>query len=390
MMEKKVAICLLVIVIMNTGIVISGVISLVPRIHKEHIGPLLEWPQFAARFGCVLEDEPAMLESILPYTKHCEGRNETIVNQVVRSASQGSEVVGISIVNNGVSSFDVLPKWNSRLAPVVAALQDVAALVRLPNVEIPMWLHDNSYFDVDSCIPMMVQEKRKWATGGILAPGRSSSFSTTPPLRGWEHEKDLTIAKHARSTPIAQKKKMAFFRGSPTGLPEDIHRWNTSLRSKIVQLSLDHPALLDARFSSCERVIQDHDICQAMLAANFMGSTVSHSDQWQYQLIVVPDGNSVPDRLLSFLTSNVVVLKSDSDNMEYWYPELQPFRHYIPFKSDASDLIDVIQSVLQNITLLEYISRESTLFVLKRLNPDRTRCYWAMLIREYAHLIYNL
>ena len=376
----------MVIVTMNTGIVISGILSVIPRFTpKENISPLLEWAQFAARFSCLIEDEPAILQSILPYTLHCKG--QVFNGTTVRKTTQDAEVVGISILNNQVSSFDALPRWNLRLSPVLAALRDVAALVTLPDVEFPMWLHDTASFDARSCIPIFVQEKNKHASGGILSPARSSSFST---FHGWKYEKDLAITKNARYIPIAQKEKKAFFRGSPTGLHENINHWNTSLRGKIVQLSLDHPVLLDARFSHCEGVVEDHEICQNMLAANFMGNTVSHSDQWKYQLIVVPDGNSVPDRLLSFLTSNVVVLKSDSDNIEYWYPELEPFRHYIPFKSDASDLITVIESALQNTTLLEYISRESTLFVLKRLNRDRTRCYWAMLIREYANLMHSL
>merc|ERR1712216_783433 len=99
---------------------------------------------------------------------------------------------------------------------------------------------------------------------------------------------------------------------------------------------------------------------------------------------VVPDGNSVPDRLMSQLASNSVVLKPQTDNAEYWYSELVAWEHYIPYRNDASDLAEVIQAALKNQTLLEHISTQSTHFVLSRLNPSRIMCYWGMLLRAYA------
>jgi len=106
----------------------------------------------------------------------------------------------------------------------------------------------------------------------------------------------------------------------------------------------------------------------------------------RYKIIIVPDGNSVPDRLMSLLAEDVVVLKPQSTVEEYWYSELVPFRHYIPFKRDVSDLESIIERVLRNNTLLRHIARESTLFVLKRLNSRTISCYWVQLLREYSTL----
>jgi hypothetical protein len=107
-------------------------------------------------------------------------------------------------------------------------------------------------------------------------------------------------------------------------------------------------------------------------------------EQWRYKLIVVPDGNSVPDRLMSQLASNSVVLKPRTDNSEYWYRELVPWEHYIPYRNDASDLAQVIEAALKNQSLLEHISTQSTEFVLSRLNPSRIMCYWGLLLHAYA------
>jgi len=89
---------------------------------------------------------------------------------------------------------------------------------------------------------------------------------------------------------------------------------------------------------------------------------------------------------MSLLAEDVVVLKPQSTVEEYWYSELVPFRHYIPFKRDVSDLESIIERVLRNNTLLRHIARESTLFVLKRLNSRTISCYWVQLLREYSTL----
>lgn len=38
-----------------------------------------------------------------------------------------------------------------------------------------------------------------------------------------------------------------------------------------------------------------------------------------------------------------MVLKQDSIYYEHFYNELQPWKHFIPFKSDLSDLLEKLQ-----------------------------------------------
>ena len=184
--------------------------------------------------------------------------------------------------------------------------------------------------------------------------------------------------------PFRTKLDKAFFRGSTTGGVYTEENWRTMPRSRVVQVSIERPDLLDARFSNPVPVQSDELTKRAMEAAGFFDSRVDQDKQWRYKLIVVPDGNSVPDRLMSQLASNSVVLKPQTDNTEYWYSELVAWEHYIPYRNDASDLAEVIEAALNNQTLLEHIATQSTLFVLSRLNPSRIMCYWGMLLRTYA------
>ena len=71
---------------------------------------------------------------------------------------------------------------------------------------------------------------------------------------------------------------------------------------------------------------------------------------------------------------------------EYWYDELVPGLHFIPFQQDVSDLEKVIVEALTNVSHLEYIAGQAKRFVLRRLNPSSIACYWGLLLREYSTL----
>ena len=63
--------------------------------------------------------------------------------------------------------------------------------------------------------------------------------------------------------------------------------------------------------------------------------------QYKYQLNI--DGTVAAYRLPYLLAGDSVVLKQDSKYYEFFYKQLKPYEHYIPFKADLSDLLDRIQ-----------------------------------------------
>ena len=118
------------------------------------------------------------------------------------------------------------------------------------------------------------------------------------------NEMNIRVSRMDNYFPFREKISKAFFRGSTTGGVYTRENWRTMPRSRVVQVSMDRPDLLDARFSN---VAQSDELTKRdMEAAGFLGSYVDQDEQWRYKLIVVPDGNSVPDRLMSQLASNSV------------------------------------------------------------------------------------
>lgn len=301
--------------------------------------------------------------------------------------SQSDFWLGISIHDQHVGAFGPhIDVWRDRLSQVISDLQAVADQVKLPNLRFMVHLHDGACYSNATCEHIFVQEKNISCTGGIYMPPRSVAGNVyrlsdgSRGMRSWEN--NLRIALMDNRFPLRSKVHKAFFRGSNTGREVySTQNWRRMSRSRIVQVSIDRPDLLDARF---HRVQAETAVRMEMESAGFIGSHINQDEQWHFKLIVVPDGNSVPDRLVSQLASNSVVLKPETLNAEYWYKELVPWKHYIPYREDASDLVQVREGVLRNQSLLEYVARQSTQFVLSRLNPSRTMCYWGMLLREYS------
>lgn len=63
--------------------------------------------------------------------------------------------------------------------------------------------------------------------------------------------------------------------------------------------------------------------------------------QSKYQINI--DGTVAAYRLPYLLAGNSLVLKQDSIYYEHFYNELQPWKHFVPFKNDLSDLMEKLQ-----------------------------------------------
>lgn len=66
--------------------------------------------------------------------------------------------------------------------------------------------------------------------------------------------------------------------------------------------------------------------------------------QYKYQISI--DGTVAAYRLPYLLGGSGVVLKQDSSYYEFFYHDLEPHVHYIPFKRDLSDLIEKVSQYM--------------------------------------------
>ena len=128
----------------------------------------------------------------------------------------------------------------------------------------------------------------------------------------------------------------AVWRGSPTGsiYIEQNTRW------KLCQMSQQYPQWIDAKFVG---TTQRWPILAQNNHSTFVGTHISIRDMQRYRAIIDVDGNSWSARFGTLLCQSSVVLKVQPRYVDYFYPTLQPWEHYIPIREDLSDLISNVQ-----------------------------------------------
>jgi len=143
--------------------------------------------------------------------------------------------------------------------------------------------------------------------------------------------------------PWNDKINIAFFRGSSTGCFFD----NKNPRIKIHRLSNQYPQYLDAGIIFFVQRDQIHNgvIYHAGMFDNsdiILKKPVPMPQQSKYKYVINIKGNSAAYRLpfLFYLKSVVIIVETD---FKLWFENLLiPFTHFVPVKSDLSDLIDKI------------------------------------------------
>jgi protein glucosyltransferase len=183
----------------------------------------------------------------------------------------------------------------------------------------------------------------------------------------------------------------AVFRGAASGR-DRLFDANTgapaSARAKAVALSLRHPELLDARFSSRGgHGGMDKNQTAELLAkgmADIDGGFLTWHEALRYRASLVIDGNTVADRLAFVMASSTAVIKVDSPRREAFYSLMRPYVHYVPVKADASDLQRQLTWALANETRLHAIAKHGSALALAHLSRRATLCHWTSLLIRYA------
>jgi hypothetical protein len=211
-----------------------------------------------------------------------------------------------------------------------------------------------------------------------LYPARYKSFSE--------------VLKKSKLTSWKDRVEKALWRGSTTGdfyLSQGEYvryeRWEDLPRSKLVMFSKRHPELLDCSFS---QVVQQPDSVQQIIKnRGLMEKGLSPKSQLHHKYLIAIDGNTCASSLKWQLFSGSVVFKNDSDWMEWYDTALIPYKHYVPFKLDASDLIDRINWVKQNDKIGKKIADEALQFALKNFTEEGVDQYIYKLIAAYSKLL---
>ena len=163
----------------------------------------------------------------------------------------------------------------------------------------------------------------------------------------------------------------AVFRGTSTGegtTPE------TNQRLKLALLSKQYPELIDAgitKWNTRPRKEFGNNILTTIEYTKYnlsLSNFLSPEEQSKYKYIINVDGHVSAYRLSLELDYGSVILLSES-KYRLWYKNLlKPYEHYVPVKSDFSDLIEKINWCEKNQNECEKIVKNCKKFYKKYLS----------------------
>lgn len=289
----------------------------------------------------------------------------------------------IKIMNNQVMKVEndplQAPVIEDRYKDIISHLRDLCSCVRLPNVEFIINLSDG-YISGEFAppnVPIFAFSKNKKLHSSIILMPDNMTLQTAK-----QHEK-----KNTRwHSPWHKKENKAFWRGATTsGFYFTMDTFQHAPRYRLVILSKQFPHLLDAYFShtpGCDKKVQIFFVEKKLLRR--FESIEGHL-KYKYQILI--DGNTTSwERAYWQLYSNSVMFKHESDNIQWYYRALEPYKHYVPFKRDFSDLIPKILWARSHDKMCHKIVRKATRFAKKNLSYADMLYYIYLLLTEYAQL----
>lgn len=181
---------------------------------------------------------------------------------------------------------------------------------------------------------------------------------------------DMTSVQGNTGPKWEEKNNTAFWRG----------RDSCKERLELVKMSRKHPDLIDAAFTHFFFFKHDESLYGPIV------QPISFFDFFKYKYQILIDGTVAAYRMPYLLSGNSVILKQDSIYYEHFYSDLQPWKHYVPFKKDLSDLLEKIQWVKDHDIEAKRIAQAGQEFARNNLMGEHIFCYYFKLFQAYAKL----
>jgi len=202
----------------------------------------------------------------------------------------------------------------------------------------------------------------------------------------WNERLDIMRAVDEALQKFSWESKIekAFWIGAPNGpLLEDSSLWKTGPRCQLVFFSLDHPALAWARFCP---FLDEERFCKEMIQARpyIYSERISQYEACKYKYLIDVDGWGAGfHRCQWVLRSDSVSIKQKGLNVQWYYPGLISYVHYVPYESDCSDLEEVIMWLKSHDEEARKIALNGRQFALDYINNDMIYLYLYQVLIHY-------
>jgi len=241
------------------------------------------------------------------------------------------------------------------------------------------WPQINTWTAKESVLPVFSFSKVSGQHNDIMYPAWAfwsggPAISLHPRGLGrWDLKRE-ELGAAAESYPWSKKADAAFFRGSRTSKERD----------PIVRLSRSCPAVVDAQYTKNQAWKSDADTLGQPPVKE-----VSLPDHCQHKFLFNYRGVAASFRLKHLFLCGSTVLHVGQEWLEFWYPSLTPWYHYIPVPSHASEteLLGLLEFLFEHEDLASEIAENGRDFVRNHLRMEDVVCYWRELLTKYTKLL---
>jgi hypothetical protein len=189
-------------------------------------------------------------------------------------------------------------------------------------------------------------------------------------FEGWPEARFENFDAKAASLAGASACKPLYDRAFWTG------RCDNAVRGRLVGLSLGQPDKIEA-----VDALTHYDPKTDLYTDRFK---TMEEQVAEYRYMIDVEGFGYSGRLKLLLHAARALLLVDRPYREYFFDDIEPFRHYVPVKRDLTDLLDRIDWLRSNPKLEAEIVRETQQFARTRLTRKAAVEAWAKLLAKHV------
>ncbi|GAB1300273.1 Protein O-glucosyltransferase 1 [Apodemus speciosus] len=157
-------------------------------------------------------------------------------------------------------------------------------------------------------------------------------------------------------------------------------------RDPLILLSRKNPKLVDAEYTKNQAWKSMKDTLGRPAAKD-----VHLIDHCKYKYLFNFRGVAASFRFKHLFLCGSLVFHVGDEWVEFFYPQLKPWVHYIPVKTDLSNVQELLRFVKANDDIAQEIAKRGSQFIINHLQMDDITCYWENLLTEYSKFLsYNV
>jgi hypothetical protein len=192
----------------------------------------------------------------------------------------------------------------------------------------------------------------------------------------------------------SKKIEKIYWRGSATGnasLPYTLENFAKLPRLSLIMLSKLYPKQIDAKFIYYGDEAFEKDKGSVLKSTlDLLDASigkVTEEDHLKYKYLISIDGNTCAwVRVPWIMYSNSVLIKQETNKIEWFYPALKPYVHYVPVNERLTDVFQQYEWMKTHDPELITISHNAHNFIKNNLMPEDIEVQMVLILNNYSKI----